>query len=228
MSLFTKLLRLRNYVSVRAVKPRNICQNSLDVNTNVIKDVILYKSDNDRFFKIVNFFGIAQFGFWTYLSFTAYQTLKDIPVTQSSESVWWRKINFGDSKWRNSLTIISFFIGKHTSLQSRACDSYCGLFPGWGVLAVSWLYTLRAVKYLILRKGGQKATIVTYTPFGPNRMFTLPLADISSTQSRMAATSFIPLKVKGHWFYYMIDAKGEFRNTLLFDHTAGLKRVWRN
>ncbi|ERL87751.1 hypothetical protein D910_05140 [Dendroctonus ponderosae] len=189
MSLFIKLLKLRNYASVSVLRWRNIGQTSLDVNTNVIKDVILYKSNNDRFFKMVNFFGIAQFGFWTYLSLTAYQTLKDIPVSQSTESVWWRKINFGENRWRNSLTIISFLIG-------------------WGILAVSWLYTLRAVKYLILRKGGQQATIVTYTPLGPNRMFTLDLANVSSTQSRTAATSFIPLKVKGHWFYYMIDMKG--------------------
>ncbi|ENN79842.1 hypothetical protein YQE_03664, partial [Dendroctonus ponderosae] len=203
-----KLLKLRNYASVSVLRWRNIGQTSLDVNTNVIKDVILYKSNNDRFFKMVNFFGIAQFGFWTYLSLTAYQTLKDIPVSQSTESVWWRKINFGENRWRNSLTIISFLIG-------------------WGILAVSWLYTLRAVKYLILRKGGQQATIVTYTPLGPNRMFTLDLANVSSTQSRTAATSFIPLKVKGHWFYYMIDMKGEFRNTVLFDHTAGLKRLRR-
>lgn len=91
---------------------RFFSQKALDVNTNVIKDVILYKSQNEKFFKAVNLFGIAQFGFWTYLSLTAYQTLKDIPVDETKHDVWWRKINFGDSKWRNSLTIISFCVGK--------------------------------------------------------------------------------------------------------------------
>ncbi|XP_066148388.1 transmembrane protein 223 [Euwallacea fornicatus] len=184
-------------------------QRSLDVKTNVIKDVILYKSNNDRFFKVVNWFGVSQFCFWSYLSMTAFQTLKDIPVSPDSKDIWWRKINFGDSKWKNSLTIISFVIG-------------------WGILSVTWIYTLRAVKYLILRKGGQQATIITYAPFGKNRMFTLDLQCISATQARSAALSFIPLKVKGHWFYYMIDMNGEFKNALLFDNTAGLKRVWRD
>ncbi|KAL1517698.1 hypothetical protein ABEB36_001433 [Hypothenemus hampei] len=180
-------------------------QSVVDVNTNVIKDVILYKSDQDRFFRVLNIFGIAQFGFWSYLSLTAYQTLKDIPVNPN-ETVWWKKINLGDSKWRNSLTTIAFVIG-------------------WGILATTWTYTLRSVKYLILRKGGKQLTVVTYTPGLQNRMFTLDLKNISAMQARSTASSYIPMKVKGHWFYYMIDMKGEFRNSTLFDHTAGLKRV---
>lgn len=93
-------------------KYRTFSDKALDVNTNVIKDVILYKSDGDRFFKVLNFFGVSQFVFWTYLSMTAYQTLKDIPVNEATANVWWRRINFGDSKWKNSLTIISFVIGR--------------------------------------------------------------------------------------------------------------------
>ncbi|CAG9761832.1 unnamed protein product [Ceutorhynchus assimilis] len=183
-------------------------QHTLDVNTNVVKDVILYKSNNEKSFKVINFFGIVQFGFWNYLALTAYQTLKDVPVDKSSDDVWWRRINFGESKWKNSFTIVSFLIG-------------------WGILSVSWIYTLRAVKYLILRKGGKEATIVTYGPFGKNRMFTLDVNNISATQARSASVAFLPLKVKNHKFHYMVDMQGEFRNPVLFDHTAGLKRTWQ-
>ncbi|XP_050296783.1 transmembrane protein 223 [Anthonomus grandis grandis] len=189
--------------------PRLFSQQSVDVNTNVIKDVILYKSNNQRFFRLVNLCGIIQFGFWSYLSITAYSTLRDIPVDRTKKNVWWRNINFGDSKWRTTLTTISFLVG-------------------WGILTLSWMYTLRSIKYLILRKGGKEATVVTYTPWGHNRMFTLPISDMSATQARATASSFIPIKIKNHWFYYMIDMRGEFRNGPLFDSTAGLKRLFKS
>lgn len=121
MSILLRLgTKVRQTVAlVQRTKTASFSDKALDVNTNVIKDVILYKSDSDRFFKVLNFFGVSQFVFWTYLSMTAYQTLKDIPVNAATANVWWRKVNFGDSKWRNSLTIISFVIGKERN---------CGLY----------------------------------------------------------------------------------------------------
>lgn len=49
------------------------------------------------------------------------------------------------------------------------------MFLGYGILVMSWMYTLRSVRFLILRKGGADVTFVTYTPFGQNRMLTVPL-----------------------------------------------------
>jgi uncharacterized membrane protein YpjA len=46
-------------------------------------------------------------------------------------------------------------------------------FSGYGILSAAWLFTLKSVRYLILRKGGDKLTFVTYTPFGKNRMMTV-------------------------------------------------------
>lgn len=83
---------------------------SLDINTNVAKDVILYKHLNDGFFKVINLFAICQFGFWTYLAMFAFTNLKDVPVDDKEEK-WWRKINLGDTKYRNTFTTISFLIG---------------------------------------------------------------------------------------------------------------------
>lgn len=82
------------------------------------------------------------------------------------------------------------------------------------------------MKYLILRKGGKDVTVVTYTPFGENRMFTLGLENINCKETRQATRSQLPIKIKNHWFHYIVDMKGEFRNTTLFDHTVGLRRAW--
>ena len=52
----------------------------------------------------------------------------------------------------------------------------------------------------------------------------LIILQISAAESRENARVQLPLKVKGKFFYYMLDIKGEFPNKLLFDATAGLKR----
>lgn len=88
------------------------------------------------------------------------------------------------------------------------------------------MFTLRSVRYLVLRKGGSEITFVTYTPLGKNRMVTVPLSDISCKQTRSSAQSQLPIKVKNHYLHYILDMKGEFKNTVLFDHTAGLRRRW--
>lgn len=92
------------------------------------------------------------------------------------------------------------------------------------MLALSWMYTLRSVRYLILRKGGSEVTLVTYGPFGKNRMMTVPLSDISCREMRNRTKTSLPLKIKGRYLHYVLDMKGEFKNVSLFDSTAGLRR----
>lgn len=44
---------------------RNFNEKSIfDLNTNVSKDVLLYKSSSDRTFKMISIFSVVQFGFW--------------------------------------------------------------------------------------------------------------------------------------------------------------------
>lgn len=92
----------------------NFCTRAYDINTNVTKDVILYKYENPKFFKILNIFGICQFMFWTYLSHFAFTTLRDAPVEQKEgvELRWFERINLGENKYRNGITAMSFLIGK--------------------------------------------------------------------------------------------------------------------
>lgn len=187
-----------------------VSTSALEVNTKVAKDVILYRYDNPKFFRIVNIFALCQFGFWTYLSHFAFTSMRDAPVPKDRDDLpWWRKINLGENKYRNGLTVLSFLIG-------------------YGILAAAWLFTLKSVRYLILRKGGDKLTFVTYTPFGKNRMMTVDVNKVSSQESRQNARVQLPIKVKNFHLFFMLDMKGEFKNPKLFDHTAGLKRAWKD
>lgn len=91
-------------------------------------------------------------------------------------------------------------------------------------MCISWTYILRSVRFLVLRKDGIHVTLVTYTPFGENRMMNVPLKYVSAQQSRSQAKVQLPLKVKNKSFFYILDMRGEFLNQRLYDFTVGLKR----
>lgn len=76
-----------------------------------------------------------------------------------------------------------------------------------------------------MRKGGEAITLVTYGPFGKNRIMTVNLKYVNCRDTRTLAKTYLPLKVKNQYFHYLLDMKGEFKNTKLFDYTAGLKRT---
>ncbi|RVE53730.1 hypothetical protein evm_001622 [Chilo suppressalis] len=148
--------------------------------------------------------------FWMYLGIFSFSSLRDAPVDESKitdDTPWFRRINLGESKYRNGLGIVSVSVG-------------CGS------LAMIWMYTLKSVRYLILHKGGRHLSFVTYTPFGKNRIMKVPVENVCCKENRASATVQLPLKVKNTWMHYMLDMRGEFRNPMLFDSTAGLARKW--
>ncbi|XP_055917704.1 transmembrane protein 223 [Eupeodes corollae] len=184
----------------------NLCSKAFDVSTNVAKDVILFKYENPKFYKMLNAFAIVQFLFWNYLSHSAFTTLRDAPVEEADEDApWYRQINLGENKYRNGITVSCFLIG-------------------YGVLTVAWMYTLRSVRFLVLRKGGTQLSFVTYGPFNKNRIITVPMNCVSAMESRGTARVQLPIKIKNKSFYYVLDMRGEFKNTKLFDYSAGLSR----
>lgn len=97
-------------------------------------------------------------------------------------------------------------------------------YSGYAVILVGWTFTLRSVRYLIANKNGKDVSLVTYTPFGQNRIIQVPIRCISAQESRQSAKVYLPLKVKGKRLFYILDMKGEFKNTKLFDQSIGLSR----
>lgn len=98
------------------------------------------------------------------------------------------------------------------------------MITGFVILGFVWMFTLRSVRYLVLRKGGDKVSFVTYGPLGTNRITDVPLNCVSATQSREAGASALPLKVKNVRFQFFLDKRGEYTNPLLFDHVINVKR----
>lgn len=182
-----------------------------ELNTNVAKDVLLFKYENPKFFRYMNFFAIVQYIFWTYLGSFAFTTLRDAPVDESKiteHTSWLKRIYLGQNKYRNALAIFALLIGG-------------------GSLALIWMYTLKSVRFLVLNKGGNHVTFVTYAPFGKNRLMKVPLDCVCCKENRTMARVQLPLKVKDTWMHYMLDMRGEFKNPVLFDCTAGLYRNFK-
>lgn len=105
-------LLTNRHATIASMVSRCFCGKVIDTNTKVTKDVILYKFINDRNFKIANIFAVSQFGFWTYLSLFAFNSLKDAPTEKTDEvKTWWQKLNIVENKYRNGLMILTFSIG---------------------------------------------------------------------------------------------------------------------
>lgn len=110
---FVPLIR-RLVINKPAILPKcaNCRKVSTEVNTNVVKDVLLYKYENTKFYTLMGLFGVCQVGFWFYLSYFAFNFLRDVPGKEGPDARWYEKINLGSNKYRFSLTCFSLLLGK--------------------------------------------------------------------------------------------------------------------
>lgn len=108
-------LKCKECVKIQTIKFGSVATRTVhDVNTNVVKDVILFKYENPKFYRYMNIFAIVQYMFWTYLGIFAFQSLRDAPVDKSTiteDTPWFRKINLGENKYRNTLGIVALVVG---------------------------------------------------------------------------------------------------------------------
>lgn len=102
--------------TTRNINTRSFASRTIhDVNTNVVKDVILFKYENPSFYKYMNIFAVVQYMFWSYLGVFAFTSLRDAPVDESKineDTSWFRRINLGENKYRNTLGAICVLVGK--------------------------------------------------------------------------------------------------------------------
>jgi hypothetical protein len=178
-----------------------------EVEANVKSDTLLYSYSNDQLFRMVTLFGIVQFIFWGNLAFFCYSGLNNVKTQEPSETDnWWSRVLDLQAKYKYRMT--------------AAC-----MAVGYLVMVFTWLYPQRCISQLKLLRGGSAIRFQTYTHFGRKREFDVPLDHVNFKQSRTANTPQISVKIKGSWFYYLLDNRsGHFHNTGLFDHAVGLKR----
>ncbi|XP_031622193.1 transmembrane protein 223 [Contarinia nasturtii] len=177
--------------------------------SNLAKDVIIFKYNNPKYFKLMNFFGFIQFFFFLIASEFILSTLRQTPVNEKDPDFdakpFYLKVNLGENKYKYGISFASFIFGLT-------------------ILGFVWTTTVRSVRFLILRKGGSYVSFVTYGPFGKNRIMDVPLRFVSAVQSRNVGASALPIKVKGKTFHYLLDKQGQYTNPEIFDHVINVKR----
>lgn len=89
----------------------------INLNTAAIaKDLIVYKYENPRFYRIVNLFGFVQLFVLSYVSESLLHGLKNVPVDVEDQRLKnipsYLRVNFGENSWRYGLATGIFLTGK--------------------------------------------------------------------------------------------------------------------
>ncbi|XP_072887338.1 transmembrane protein 223 [Hemitrygon akajei] len=184
------------------------------VSTDLPRDVTLFQNHRPHFFRLLGLFCGAQALFWAYLAHFAFTSLRDtgyeetVLVGDRAEGlpkIGGISLNLGSDKWRYGFT--------------ASC-----LTVGCLILAAGSAFSRRSVCGVVLHRGGQEVTITSHGLLGSRHSFRAPLRDLSCMAHRRQVASFVPLKVRGHRLYYLLDGRGQFHNPGLFDVTVGAYR----
>nr|XP_026263420.1 transmembrane protein 223 [Urocitellus parryii] len=169
------------------------------------QDVLLFEHERGRFFTILGLFCAGQGIFWASLAFTAWSAPPVQAQPLDAEAPDRGRLDLRAVLWRYGLAVS------------------CGAI-GTLVLGAGLLFSLRSVRSVMLRAGGQQVTLTTHAPFGLGAPFTVPLNQVSCMAHRGEVPAMLPLKIKGHRFYFLLDKAGHFPNVQLFDNTVGAYR----
>lgn len=199
------------------------------------RDVLLFQHERGRFFTVLGLFCAGQAVFWASLTAAA---LSGPPVPAQPRDADRRRGDLRAALWRYGLAAGCGAVGKSSAgpePRNAPSPPGPGAAPGSPhpasavpagalVLAAGLVFSLRSVRSVVLRAGGQQVTLTTHAPFGLGAQLTIPLSQVSCMAHRGEVPAMLPLKVKGRRFYFLLDKAGHFPNTQLFDHTVGAYR----
>jgi len=172
----------------------------------LMRDILVYSHDNEKFYKMFAYFGVFQMLIWLYLA-EMFQHFKTAPkgTVDTTDMPWWKWVIYKEGQFKNSLSALSVAVGLI-------------------VVYISVTYPRRAIREMWLLSGGQNVRMETYSLFKSQKTVVAPVESLDCQGSRTGVGGFIPIKVKGNKFFFMVDKRGEFHERDLFDFKIGLKR----
>ncbi|XP_069738467.1 transmembrane protein 223 [Phaenicophaeus curvirostris] len=174
----------------------------------VPRDVVLFRHDRTRFFRLAGAFCVGQGLFWAYLARVAFTSLRPEPQAgPEPEPQAGLPLRPRDNKWRFGFT------GSCLTLGSLIVAGGC-------------LLPLRAVRRVVLLRGGASVSISTHGALGlgAGPTLTVPLRHLSCRAHRSEVAAALPLRIKGRPFYFLLDKRGQLPDPRLFDLTVGAFR----
>ncbi|KAL0279397.1 UNVERIFIED_CONTAM: hypothetical protein PYX00_000968 [Menopon gallinae] len=174
---------------------------------NVVNEVPVYECDNTKFFRR---FKVCFAGFlliWFGLEYNIYSILQHSKIKSHAE------------KWKD---FVRDEEQRVLYLKVITTTTLLGAALGW----LGSMYMLRNVKSLVLRRDTKQIILKTYSPFAKLRELTISAYDVSGTTSQITKgkMGYIPLKVKGNWFYYLLDVNGKLHNPAVFNNFINIQR----
>lgn len=207
--------------SIQDIKRRVLKNLDGDLKQQIKRDILIYEHKRP-YLKYLFIYNVVQYLFWCYGATWAYlfyfnKPKKEKRVLTNREDLLKSLDPVSQSLWEP-------FIRR----KEKYLIALVFLLLGHVSTILLSFFSLRSIKTITLLKGAQTVRITTYSIFGTtnNRFyFDLPIDNVSSQVHRNAASSYIPVKIKGKRFFYLIDIKGLFYHPTLFDHTVGVFRV---
>nr|XP_043889637.1 transmembrane protein 223 [Solea senegalensis] len=208
------------HTSRHATLKQLTARRGLSTSSQPSKDVTLFEHDKTRFFRLLSLFCGGQVVFWTCMAHFAFTGLRNTggasdkgkakaqtTTTTGLAGMWSFEMNLGSNTWRYGFTLGCLAIGAV-------------------IVSVGTLFCRRSVSKVVLHRGGKMVTVCTQSPLGPDlgQKITVPLSEVACHAHRQESHSFIPLRVKGHKFYFLLDKDGTVNNSRLFDVTVGAYR----
>lgn len=178
---------------------RQVHSKCWEQNTNVLNNVILYKYDGGKYFKIAHIFGICNIVLWITGFWYAYiDMFKELWIKPFKQFI------------QDNLLSLSLFIFSTT------------LGPLFYMLY--FFLSMRSIKYIILNKGGKYASFVTFHPIKSKQIITAPIEEVYCIHPRTYKIGmYTSLKINNYKFNFLIDKRGTYVNGILFDNTI----AWR-
>ncbi|XP_018048866.1 PREDICTED: transmembrane protein 223 [Atta colombica] len=193
----TSFLKPNKLVQNLLIRRRQMSQ--LDVNTNVQNNVILYKFEESRYFRNMQIFGVVQLFSCSVLAFYSY-----------SPSFW--------DIFKADVNLKEHFL----NYMFRFCIFFFAIVTGPLISLYIYATCARSIKYIILNKGGETLSIITYHMQKNKSKLNLPVGMVKCIADRQDERgTYLPLKIKNRSFYYLVNKSGTFVNSKLFDHTMG-------
>ncbi|XP_054015170.1 uncharacterized protein LOC128896054 isoform X1 [Hylaeus anthracinus] len=171
------------------------------VNTNVQNNVILFRSKSTI---ATNILRCVTFG-WSFGSMMlAYYTVDIKALLTWTNGVLWKEVKQAIKD--NIFYIINMLIGPITAIMSH-------------------LIIRRFIRCIILHKGGKYVTLTTHHLLKKERILTIPVEEIK-VNTVIKRNTYTSLKIRGKWFYFIMETDGTFYNQQLFNNTIGLAKTW--
>jgi len=186
-------------------------------------DLLIYENPRADHFRLIGLANIAQYLVLVYGANFAYAFYFRKPSDVRKEMALSKNPGSNQEEEETKFDLWSFWQENKKRIATSSALMLAAHVFAFGL----GFYCAKSVRYIIIRKGGQKVRLTCYSVLGMKNKYRhhdLTLDLVSCQAARNSLSGHIPVKVRGKLMYYLVDPKGHFYHPSLFDQTVGVFR----